>query len=114
MLTEAEIAALLALPPAAAVALERCPGPGWSVSDTSADLYPENPWPDGRRGRTWCPADCADILALVPVEPGCGVGIYLADGEWHAGRGALTPTERRDVTAPTARLAALRLLALTA
>jgi hypothetical protein len=113
MLTPAEIAALLALPPAVAVALERCPGPGWSVSDASADLHPENPWPDGHRGRTWCPVDVADLLRTAavlqcPSHPiTTGVALSLEPDGWQARMDGVGP-----VVAPTARLAALRLLAL--
>lgn len=111
-----ELATLIALPPAAREALARCEGPGWVVyrarerrgapPPTWQASVEEGPqqlsryiWPE----KMWLPASEAAILALVPGCPSLNV---YERRKWQA-----WTLDHATDWLPTARLAALRLLA---
>lgn len=119
-----EIAALLALPAEAREALTKCEGPGWRVLTWGEGMWVDGFWrADEPRDHdaenvalgaasAWLPADTAEILdmvrwrtrsrrVLIEVSPDdCEASWRDRSGRTHRGHGA------------TARLAALRLLAV--
>lgn len=108
-----ELAALLALPPAAREALARCEGPGWAAGGAhcygdedprSWDFHGKVTRSWGGTVPMWLPCDTAAILSIV-----AGPCLLMSDGTQYVARsGPLWQTEARG---ETARLAALRLLA---
>lgn len=113
-----ELVALLALPSSLREALAECDGPGWWPGDVPfraireggselADprLWTLDPRPEHTVARgAWLPADSAAILDLVPGE---GHRLERSpDGRWCA-----AVDSHATGWLPTARLAALRLLA---
>lgn len=106
-----ELATLLALPPAAREALARCEGPGCLIADygKGPDVHGQSFQPPPYKlpdHEWWLPASEAAILALVP---GCPSLDLSERGTWRA-----WTDDHATEWLPTARLAALRLLAAVA